>query len=95
MGSNNGWVILQQLQTHIAQVIPWDVLISFQIVDQHIPTSGEVSHVEGVVAAETQATATACMGTQRSAFFGGQCMYGVAHAKLASLHTIAVHVVLV
>lgn len=46
--------------THVAQVVPGDVLIRLQVVDQHITAGGEVACVEGVVAAEAQATAAAC-----------------------------------
>lgn len=48
---------IEHLPKHVAQVVPWYSLIGLQIVEQHIPTGGQVTHVEGVTAAEAQAAA--------------------------------------
>jgi len=51
---------IEHLSKHVAQVVPWDVFVGFQVIDQHVPARYEVTHVERVVPAETQTTAAAC-----------------------------------
>mmetsp|Transcript_4404 Transcript_4404/g.9506 ORF Transcript_4404/g.9506 Transcript_4404/m.9506 type:complete len:366 (+) Transcript_4404:650-1747(+) len=54
---------VEHLTEHVPQVGPGDLLVGLQVVEQHVTAGSEITHVEGVAAAEAQAAAAACADT--------------------------------
>ena len=50
---------IEDLPKHVPQVIVGDLEVGFQVVEEHISTGGEITHVEGVASAEAKSRACA------------------------------------